>query len=86
MRQPNHDRRSRPRQVTVLLLCLGMTAYFAHHAVSGRGAEFDDLGHSVIIVGGIAIQIGLNNQLGLSVAWFYGRSYSYANRLLDIIE
>ena len=36
MRQPNHDRRSRPRQVTVLLLCLGMTAYFAHHAVSGR--------------------------------------------------
>ena len=22
--------------MTVLLLCLGMTAYFAHHAVSGR--------------------------------------------------
>ena len=36
MRQPNHDRQSRPRQATVLLLCLGMTAYFAHHAISGR--------------------------------------------------
>ena len=36
MRQPNHDRRSRPRQATVLLLCLGMTAYFAHHAINGR--------------------------------------------------
>ena len=36
MRQLNHDRRSRPRQITVLLLCLGMTAYFAHHAFNGR--------------------------------------------------
>ncbi|WP_348534792.1 septum formation initiator family protein [Hyphomicrobium sp. D-2] len=37
LRQPKkHDRRSRPRQATVLLLCLGLTAYFAHHAVNGR--------------------------------------------------
>jgi cell division protein FtsB len=36
LRQPNHDRRSRPRQATVLLLCLGLTAYFAHHAIYGR--------------------------------------------------
>jgi cell division protein FtsB len=26
----------RPRQATVLLLCLGLTAYFAHHAFNGR--------------------------------------------------
>ena len=36
MRQLNHDRQSRPRQITVLLLCLGMTVYFAHHAFNGR--------------------------------------------------
>ena len=36
LRQPNHDRRSRPRQATVLLLCLGLTAYFAYHAINGR--------------------------------------------------
>jgi cell division protein FtsB len=37
LRQPNiHDRRSRPRQATVLLLCLGLTAYFVHHAINGR--------------------------------------------------
>lgn len=28
--------RLRPRQATVLLLCLGLTAYFAHHAINGR--------------------------------------------------
>ena len=26
----------RLRQATVLLLCLGLTAYFAHHAINGR--------------------------------------------------
>lgn len=26
----------RLRQATVLLLCLGLTAYFAHHAIHGR--------------------------------------------------
>jgi cell division protein FtsB len=26
----------RSRQATVLLLCLGLTAYFAHHAINGR--------------------------------------------------
>jgi cell division protein FtsB len=26
----------RIRQATVLLLCLGLTAYFAHHAIYGR--------------------------------------------------
>lgn len=26
----------RLRQATVLLLCLGLTAYFAHHAIYGR--------------------------------------------------
>jgi cell division protein FtsB len=36
LRQPNHDRRMRLRQITVLLLCLGLTAYFAYHAINGR--------------------------------------------------
>jgi cell division protein FtsB len=36
LRQPNHERRLRIRQATVLLLCLGLTAYFAHHAIYGR--------------------------------------------------
>jgi cell division protein FtsB len=37
LRQPKiHDRRSRLRQATVLLLCLGLTAYFVHHAINGR--------------------------------------------------
>lgn len=36
LRQPKHDRRLRPRQTTVVLLCLGLTAYFAHHAIHGR--------------------------------------------------
>ncbi len=26
----------RPRQATVLLLCLGLTAYFVYHAINGR--------------------------------------------------
>ena len=37
LRQPKtHDRRSRPRQATVLLLCLSLTAYFVYHAINGR--------------------------------------------------
>ena len=36
LRQPNQDRRARPRQTLVLLLCLAFTAYFAHHAIHGR--------------------------------------------------
>jgi cell division protein FtsB len=36
MRQPIHDRRGRPRQALVLLLCLGLTAYFGYHAFNGR--------------------------------------------------
>lgn len=36
LRKPHYDRRSRPRQATVLLLCLGLTAYFAYHAIHGR--------------------------------------------------
>jgi len=36
LRQPNHERRLRIRQATVSLLCLGLTAYFAHHAIYGR--------------------------------------------------
>ena len=37
LRQPKkHDWSSRPRQATVLLLCLGSTAYFFHHAINGR--------------------------------------------------
>jgi cell division protein FtsB len=36
LRQPKHERRLKPRQITVLLLCLGLTAYFAHHAINGR--------------------------------------------------
>ena len=36
LRQPKHEGRLRIRQVTVLLLCLGLTAYFAHHAIYGR--------------------------------------------------
>jgi cell division protein FtsB len=36
LRQPLHDRRARPWQSPVLLLCLGVTAYFAYHAINGR--------------------------------------------------
>lgn len=37
LRQPNkHDRSARPRQATVLLLCLGLTGYFSYHAINGR--------------------------------------------------
>ena len=37
MRQLPHDRRrGLPRQTTVLLLCLGLTTYFAYHAISGK--------------------------------------------------
>ena len=36
LRQTLHDRRARLRQATVLLLCLGLTAYFAFHTLKGR--------------------------------------------------
>lgn len=40
LRYPQHDRRSRRsrlvRQTFVALICLGLTAYFAHHAHRGR--------------------------------------------------
>ena len=36
LRQSIYDRRARPRQALVLLLCLGLTAYFAYHTVNGR--------------------------------------------------
>ncbi|HRN84367.1 MAG TPA: septum formation initiator family protein [Hyphomicrobium sp.] len=36
LRQPSYDRRSKLRQALVLLLCLGLTAYFAHHTLKGR--------------------------------------------------
>lgn len=37
MRLPLHDwRRGLPRQANVLLLCLGLTTYFAYHAISGK--------------------------------------------------
>jgi cell division protein FtsB len=36
LRQPKHDQRRKPWQSPVLLLCLGLTAYFAHHAINGR--------------------------------------------------
>lgn len=35
-RPPNHDWRFRPRLLLVLLCCLGLTGYFAHHAMYGR--------------------------------------------------
>ena len=35
LRQPNHDRRYRPRQAFVLLVCWSFTAYFAYHAING---------------------------------------------------
>ncbi|MGD9785295.1 MAG: septum formation initiator family protein [Hyphomicrobiaceae bacterium] len=35
-RTPNHDRRSGPRKALVLLSCLGLTGYFAYHAIHGR--------------------------------------------------
>lgn len=40
LRSPHHDRRPRPvrllRQGAVLLTCLGLTALFAHHGLTGR--------------------------------------------------
>lgn len=36
LRQPKHDRRWKPGQTAVLLLCLGLTAYFSYHAINGR--------------------------------------------------
>lgn len=36
LRQPIHDRRVWLRQTVVLLLCLGLTAYFAFHTLKGR--------------------------------------------------
>jgi len=36
LRQPIHDQRRKPWQSPVLLLCLGLTAYFAYHAINGR--------------------------------------------------
>lgn len=36
LRQPNNDRRSKLRQAAVVLFCLGLMAYFGHHAVHGR--------------------------------------------------
>lgn len=35
LRQPN-DKRSKLRQAVVTLFCLGLMAYFGHHAVYGR--------------------------------------------------
>lgn len=44
LRQKLYDRRARLRQVPVLLLCLGLTAYFAYHTVKGRhGLEARDM-------------------------------------------
>jgi cell division protein FtsB len=43
LRQHFHDRRAKPRQALVLLLCLGLTAYFAYHTLKGRhGLEARD--------------------------------------------
>lgn len=36
LRNPSHDLRSRLPQLTVVLCCLIVTAYFAHHALYGR--------------------------------------------------
>jgi cell division protein FtsB len=36
LRQTLHDGQARLRQATVLLLCLGLTAYFAFHTLKGR--------------------------------------------------
>jgi cell division protein FtsB len=36
LRQTQNDWRARLRQATVLLLCLGLTAYFAFHTLKGR--------------------------------------------------
>lgn len=36
LRRPHPDRRSLLRQALVLLICLGATGYFAHHAIHGR--------------------------------------------------
>ena len=36
MRNPLHDWRSRLPQRLVVLCCLALTAYFAHHAINGR--------------------------------------------------
>ena len=36
LRQSRYDRRTRPWQITVVLLCLSLTAYFAYHALYGR--------------------------------------------------
>ena len=43
LRQPTYDRRARLRQAMVLLLCLGLTAYFVFHTFKGRhGLEARD--------------------------------------------
>jgi cell division protein FtsB len=36
LRQPNNSRRSKLRQSVVVVFCLGLMAYFGHHAVHGR--------------------------------------------------
>ena len=36
LRPPIHDWRARYRQALVVLFCLGLTSYFAYHAVYGR--------------------------------------------------
>jgi cell division protein FtsB len=36
LRKPNSDWRALLRQITVVLTCLGVTLYFAHHAINGR--------------------------------------------------
>lgn len=36
LRTPHPDRRKPVRQIPVLLICIGATAYFAHHAIHGR--------------------------------------------------
>lgn len=35
-KKPRHDRRTGPRQILVVLTCLGMTGTFAYHAIHGR--------------------------------------------------
>ena len=43
LRQKTYDGRARSRQALVLLLCLGLTAYFAYHTLNGRhGLEARD--------------------------------------------
>lgn len=36
LRKPHPGRRDLLRQTTVVLICLGATVYFAHHAIHGR--------------------------------------------------